>query len=187
MTPLTLDVTTRRAVAGGKRVTTRQSVLRTVDRVHISVQGGREWLFERNTIDRARVSGVMIDHSSRSVVLFEESELRNLQGIRGWVDVITMGIDLPALAQVRASTKRRSVLGIEFARHAPTSPDVALRDLWWSAEQLLPRSYTARSSGGSLQFRVRLRRGVDDRKLAHPRSRFPDYRVLDVADWLEQR
>lgn len=128
--PLTFEVGGRPAPPGGPPAAA-QRVTQTVDRVHVQVSPTREWLYTRNPVDPRRVSGVMIDHAARVLVDFEESDLRNAFGIRGWLDVVT----LPAA---------------------------------------LPRSAAA------------VRDSVDDSLLQPPALRFPAYREIGYADWLER-
>ena len=61
--PIRFTVTTTWSGPQGRR-TTSQRVTRTVDRMHLLMEGtDKEWLFERNPVDRRRVSGYLIDHA----------------------------------------------------------------------------------------------------------------------------
>ena len=47
----------------------------------------------RNSVDPRRVSGMLIDHASRSIVVHEESDLRSRLGIDGWAEALLLGLD----------------------------------------------------------------------------------------------
>ncbi len=98
----------------------------TITRVHATASDQREWLFEQNSVDPLRVTGFQVVHAAQTIVVYEDSDLRNWLGLRGWADVIAMG-----------------------------------------------------DSGG-------LRRSADPLTLRHPTLRFPRYRVVDLAEWLER-
>jgi hypothetical protein len=115
----------------------RRQILRTFDRVLV-VTSDREWLFERNTVDPRRVSATIVEHDHKSIVLYGESDVRNLLGLNGWADVI-------------ASTSENALAG----QKATTIESV--------------------------------RTDVDSHLLRPCQTRFPSYRLLDVADWLESR
>lgn len=70
-----------------------RTVVRTGDRVHVQVDESREWLYVRNPVDPRRVSGLLTDHLTRTTVAYSESDLRNVLGIRGWIDVLTVGME----------------------------------------------------------------------------------------------
>ena len=72
-------------------------VTRTSDRVHVRLSATREWLYVRNPLDPRRVSATLVDHTQRVIISYEESDLRNALGIRGWLDVITLDVDLATL------------------------------------------------------------------------------------------
>lgn len=125
----TLDVVTRVQPIEGDAVTVRETITRTVDRIHLS-SAGREWLFVRNTRDPRRVSGTLVDHAARAVVFYDESDLRNLVGLNGWADTLKLGFE--------------------------------------------PGLQVERTVGG-----------INPALLRNPAERFPDYKVFDLAEWLE--
>jgi hypothetical protein len=181
VTPLTvhLTITTR---ARGRARAIAQTVTRTADRVHVAAASGAEWLFERNPVDPRRASGFFIEHTARTIVAYSDSDLRAMLGIPGWAHILTMGVDARTLATLSASAETRAVGGLRFVRmsggpaHAPT--------LWWNADQLLPAEFVTRE-GGSL--RVERLTAVADLGLVRPPDlRFPTYRMIELADWLEQ-
>lgn len=143
--PATITLALRRK-GDSQGVAVRCVVSRTTDRVHVAVTDGRDWLFERNTADRRRVSGVLIHHATRTIVTYEESDLRNWLGVRGWVDV--------------AALATGSELAIRLPARPPDSPTRVV------VEQQ--------------------RAGVSADALRTARSRFPGYRSVDLAEWLER-
>ena len=80
---------------GGTTRRLRQEVSRSRTRVHLSRSDNTEWLFVQNPVDPRRVSGVLIRHADKVVIAYEESDLRNWMGIRGWADIIRMAQDTP--------------------------------------------------------------------------------------------
>jgi hypothetical protein len=132
ISPATLDIIVRPRADAERRSQVRETISRTVDRIHLKGHDGREWLFERNPLDPRRVSATVIQHAAKTLVLYEETDLRIMLGIRGWADVLALGFD-------------RQSVSIERTR---PSVDLAL--------------------------------------LRPPVERFPGYRVVDLAEWLEK-
>jgi len=81
VTPLTVEVRVELQRTEAETRTIRQTFTRTADRIHLA-SNNEEWLFVRNAKDARRVTGFFIEHASRTVVVFEESDLRNMLGIR---------------------------------------------------------------------------------------------------------
>ena len=127
--PQRLEIVRRIHAAAGGPEPRRETITRTVDRIHLS-SGGREWLFQRNVRDPRRVSGTLVDHAARAVVFHDESDLRNRIGMNGWADALSLGF----------------TPGVEVERTAD---------------------------------------GVDAALLRSPAERFPEYKVVDLAEWLE--
>ena len=129
--PQTLEIVTRVQPIGGNAETWRETVTRTVERIHL-LSPGREWLFVRNAKDPRRVSGTLVDHAERTVVHYDESDLRNLLGMNGWADALRLGFEPGFNVERRAGSVNRALL-----RNAA--------------------------------------------------ERFPEYKVVDIAEWLERR
>lgn len=186
VTPLTLEVVTRHQPGKGATHRVRQTVSRTRNRIHIAFDNGREWLFERNVVDPRRVSGWLIVHASRTIVLHEESDLRNGLGVNGWADVLMLGLDPGVLRQLKPTGQTRTTHGIRFVRQAPHEENARISEVWWSEKHGLPSAFVISHGAGSTRVTVeRLRAGVDADLLRSPSSRFPAYKVVDVAEWLE--
>jgi hypothetical protein len=184
--PLTFELTVQLKPGAGRGQSVQQTVSRTADRVHVAVRNGREWLFERNPRDPRRVSGFLVDHTSRSIVAYQESDLRMMHGIRGWADVLALGFDMDRLRTFKRQRDTRSVGAIRFGRYT-SGKGAKAEEVWWSDEQLMPLRFTTTDSHGSSQLSVgRLRREADVKLLRPPDARFPTYRVFDLANWLER-
>lgn len=185
VTPLTLQVMVQRSTAGGRTATVRQTVSRTRERVHIDA-GQREWLFVRNPVDPRRVSGVLVDHATRTLIEHEESDLRHMVGVAGWIDVLSLGLD-PAVLPGLVKGETRSVEGFRFRRYTAPAREDGVSEAWWCEEQLLAREFVVRERSGSTRLFVeRMRRGVDVARLDAPSLRLPDYRIVGLAEWLEE-
>lgn len=184
--PLTLDVTIRKQTPAGHRRVVRQTITRTAARVHVAPSEGPEWLYERNPVDPRRVSGFLVDHATKTIVLHTDSDLRNMLAIPGWAHVITLGFDIALLAGAKPSHDVRTIDGMLFTRFGIATRGQS-ENLWWNAEQSLPATFVKRGHGGSIRYAVeRIRRRIDESVLRPPASRFPDYRSVDLADWLER-
>jgi hypothetical protein len=183
--PLTFEVVTRRTPPNGAAVTERQRVSRTKDRIHVATEA-TEWLFERNPVDARRVSALLVHHPSRSIVTHEESDLRNTVGITGWAPVLMIGVDVNVLATLAPTSESRTEAGLQFRKHLARAAGQGFSEVWWNPEQLLPLTTVIRDGAGLTDVTVQgLRRGVDAALLRSPSSRFPKYRLVDLAEWLE--
>jgi hypothetical protein len=63
--------------------------------------------FLRNPLDRQRITGPLIDHHKRVVLEFHESDLANARLVRGWAEVITMGVSLDHLEKMHPTGESR--------------------------------------------------------------------------------
>jgi hypothetical protein len=186
LAPLTMTVTVERRRAGDRH-TERQTVVRTRDRVHLLSSTGREWLFVQNPVDPRRATGFLIHHQARTVIVYEESALLRWLGIRGWVDVVTFGIDPALVSELTASGASRTAGGIRFAKFARTGPEQDRATVWWSRDHALPQDAHLATAASSIRLTVAgIRPGADPALIAPPASRFPSYRMMDLADWMER-
>jgi hypothetical protein len=182
---LTFEVLVEHKPLKGRALVQRQTVSRTKDRIHI-LADGKEWLFERNPVDPRRVSASLIHHPSRTVVLHEESDLRNTLGINGWADVVMIGFDATSLNRLTPTAESRTMEGIRFRRHVSASERAGVSEVWWNQDYLLPATFVVRQSTGVTKvFIQRLDTKTDPVVLQSPSSRLPDYRVVNLAEWLE--
>jgi hypothetical protein len=61
-----------------------------------------------------------------------------------------------------------------------------VRDVWWSDDQALPSEFVMAEAAGPVHFSVvEMRMDADEQLLRTPTVRFPDYRSIEIADWLE--
>ncbi len=181
----TLQLQTTRGASGAAVV---QTVTRTADRVHVETGAGRELLYMRNPTDVRRVSAMLTDHTARTTVVYDESDLRRVLGIRGWLDVLTLGFDPGRFAELRPVSGTRRAFDLPFEHlEGPGSADGVL-EAWWHQGELLPLEVVRRrpeSDAPVVVTVVQRSLAVDRQRLALPTTRFPDYRQLDFADWLE--
>jgi hypothetical protein len=183
--PLVFDVTIRQQGRQGQVRVVRESVTRTVDRIHIRRADGPEWLFERNAVDMRRASGYLIDHASRSVVFYSDSDLRARFAISGWAHVLTLGFDTRLLEEWTRSPIVRTLGGMRFTKFVGAGTTRA--EVWWNADNVLPAEYVMRDAEGTTKLSLANVRAADDLGvLEPPSSRFPEYPELDLADWLER-
>jgi hypothetical protein len=168
---------------GDSRTAARRTraVSRATDRVHVAEGRDSEWFFRRNPLDPARVSGLSVDHRAQRIVEYDESDLRNLLGISGWADVVSLGFDHGLLAKVAATAHERRLGGVRFVQY--TTPAASF---WWSAEAGLATEFTHQQGARALRVTIEaLSPGVNERLLLDPVARFPAYEVMDVAESLE--
>jgi hypothetical protein len=186
VTPSTIDVVVRRDYGATRSRTLRQRIARTANRIHMENES-REWLFERNPIDPRRVAGTLVDHRAQALVLYEETDLRMALGIRGWADVLALGFDCQALSEYKPSQQARTIGGVRFIRYVAAGKGKDRADVWWSDGQALPSDFVTQDTNGVSHYSVEgIRAGVDAALLTPPQTRFPKYRVYDLADWLEK-
>ena len=181
---MVLKVTTKWDEAGKTR-SVRQTVHRTADRSYVTVEGSHsEWLFVRNPIDPRRVSGSLIDHRAKRVLAYDESDLRNAQGVRGWLDIVTLRFDRASLSALRNTGRRQVESGIEFAEYVAADTKIdGVVEVWWSEVYLLPLRFTTRVGSRVTSSVTNVESTqVDTALLSSPKQRFPQYAMLDVAD-----
>ena len=186
VTPSTIEVVVRRESGAARSRTLRQRIARTANRIHMENEG-REWLFERNPVDPRRVAATLVDHRAQALILYEETDLRMALGIRGWADVLALGFDCQALSEYKPSQQARTIAGVRFIRYVADGKGEERADVWWNDGQALPSDFVTKDTNGVSHFSVeRIRAGVDPLLLTPPQTRFPKYRVYDLADWLEK-
>ena len=183
--PLRFDVVTRHKPRKGRASEHRQTVSRTNDRVHMRTDS-TEWLFERNPVDPRRVSGLLVDHATRTIVMHEESDLRNALGVKGWADIIMIGFDAGALEHLQPRPEWHTKGGIAFRKHVSVSGNAGVSEVWWSHEHVLPLGFVLRDTNGTTQVSLeRVTTVVEDALLRPPSTRYPQYKVVELSDWLE--
>lgn len=182
--PLALEVEVRRTPARGRSAVVRQRVVRAADRLHVQA-GSREWWFRQNPLDPRRVSALLVDHASRTIILHEESEVRNMLGIAGWADLLMMGVEPAAVAPATATRRTQTLSGVVFRQHAQPV-DGGVNEVWWNKEYLLAWRVVTQHQGSTTTVTVMtLQQAAGDERLRSPADRFPDYKLIDLAEWLE--
>ena len=189
LSPMTFELVSTSQTPEGPRAKTIQTVLRTADRVLLVPEvGGSEWLFQRNPVDSRRVSGYLVDHARRQVLVHHDSDLRNRMRLHGWADVLTMRFDPQSLAALHATGERETAGGETFDHYVARDQSAqGVSDVWWSDTLLLPLRLTVRAADAATTWTIeRFEPGVDAERLDDPRKRFPQYTVLDISDSLER-
>jgi hypothetical protein len=186
---MTFELVATSETPDGPRRRAAQTVLRTADRVLLIPEGGgSEWLFLRNPVDNRRVSGYLVDHVKRQILLHHDSDLRNRMRLHGWADVLTLRFDPQALAALDATGERRASGGAVFEQYVAREESTqGVSEVWWSDTLLVPLRLTVRAADLVTTWTIeRFTAGVDVERLDDPRKRFPQYAVLDISDSLER-
>lgn len=187
LVPLTLRLTVVEQPATGDARRTSRTVTRTIDKIHVRAETS-EWLFERNPVDPRRVSGVRVDHESREIVFHSDSDLRSAMRLEGWAHVLTLGFDHRLLGARATSGEVKWVSDVPFNRMTLMADQRQMSDVWWNEAHALPAMFTTTDRRGAITTTVvGVDRRVDDTVLQPPAMRYPQYRVVDFAEWLEQR
>ena len=181
---LTFVLETTRSGPNGTHHTS-QTITRSHDRVRLALEGGRqEWLFLQNVVYRDRAAAYLTDHDRREIRFHEESPLRSLMQIRGWMDVLTLRFDPTVLTSLRDTGERRQTSGSTVKRYVSNeSGGDGVVEVWWSEDLLLPMFLRLRDSGTEVTSIVKgLSQITDATLLAAPEFRFPSYKASDPAD-----
>lgn len=180
----------RTTVEGAPGAAQRKRISRAAHVVHVRLGDAPlapEWVFFQNRVDPRRVQGTLIDHAQRVLLEHDDSALRNSGIAASWAEVVSLGLAPAALAAlVPVKTRPASYAGLDFIRysvHAKASPAA---EVLWNHSSCLPLRITIASSPARSSELVALAKGIDRELLQDPRRRFPDYRVVDAIDWLEQ-
>lgn len=184
--PLTLHLVLT-PEGGPPREVVQQKVTRTAARVHIVASDGAEWFFEQNPLDTRRGSGYLVQHAIRTIIVHEDSELRNLLGLTGWAQILSLGYDTETLSNLSATPAARVLNGIEFVRYTSKASDADPTELWWSSNDVLADGFTLTRPEGRWRVTISsVTREVDSKVLESPIARLPEYRVVTLSEWLEQ-
>jgi hypothetical protein len=184
--PTTIALVTRRLGPSGEWMTMRQTASRTAERIHLIGKEGREWLFERNPVDTRRVSATQVEHTSKTIVLYDDTDLRMALGIRGWADILMFGFDSALARDCKPGSAVRIFGSSRFRKCNVTNASAGGAVLWWSDTQLLATPFAVAGDEGQALLTIEaVHDGVDAVRLVPAIQRFPAYRVSDYADWLE--
>ena len=106
-------------------------------------------------------------------------------GIVGWADLLMMGVDPAAIAPAHATRRTEKLSGVVFRQHAQ-SVDEGVNEVWWSQEHLLASRVVTHHQGSTTTVTVtKIQHVAADDRLRSPAQRFPDYKQIDLAEWLE--
>lgn len=182
-----IHLTTERTDARGTRRLAGQTVVRTGERVTLVPDGSRkEWVFEKNPLDARRVSGYLVDHDARQVLMHHESDLRNRERLSGWSDVWHMRFDPKELGRMIRTDERSTIGGVPFVRYQRHA-GLGVTQVDWNHEHGLPGRVEVRDADGLTVLRIDRLTREDGTSPGDPRFRYPDYEILDVADLGEHR
>ena len=116
--------------------------------------------------------------------MHEDSDLRNGQQIRGWMDVLTLRFDADSLLRLENTGAKKTVEGVSFRQYRqPSAQAEGVDEVWWSEDLLLPLSLITRQ--GSIRTTVvveAIEANVEWRRLENPVRRLPDYEIRDISD-----
>lgn len=182
--PMVFTVVTTRTDEHGTRRVSKQTVTRTIDRIRLVPDGSqREWLFERNPVDPRRISGYLIDHRARQILVHQESDLRNREQLRGWADAWFMRFEPRQLSGMRRTKETVAIGGATFARYIGGGASGEAEEVLWSDRYLLPGQLTFREAAVVTISRIEnLKFPSRTPDLGDPRALYPQYQVLDLAD-----
>src|SRR5262245_19935596 len=129
----------------------RLRVVRFPDVVHLaSLDGGDEWSFARNPVATDEVSGVRVDHASRFLIDYSDSELASESVLDGWARLAQLFVSPEELDALRPTGERSTFAGFAFERRARAGEAAVgeLVEVEWSAELGLPRRAAWRTQDG---------------------------------------
>jgi len=162
---------------------------RSRNRIHSRLTGGVdwEWLFLQNGADPRRVSGSQINHNERVILEYFESDLRNTGMGRGWVDVLNPGLDYSLINELSPTEETTDFAGVSFRKLVPSEPrEDGVLEIWWSDELLVPLRVVRQAGAVTRTHELtKLTRGVEAELLIEPQRRFPDYAIVDIADYAD--
>lgn len=167
----------------------RLRLLRFPDVVHLSdPDGGDEWLFRRNPVATDEVSGVRVDHASRFLIDYTDSELASEAVLDGWARLAQLFVSPEELELLRPTGETSEFAGFAFERRVRAGEAAVgeLLEVEWSTELGLPRRAAWRTQDGErVQELSALRRADLAERPAGFSERWPEYARKDLSDWRE--
>jgi len=167
------------------------SLVRRGDRIDIRFPlEAQEWHFERNPVDAAHFSGMLVNHRSRRILSFEFADLEAAGVASDWKTAGLLGFDPRVLETAFQRTDAREEafgLGFEHFRALPTAVGQPT-DVWWNpAEFVILRMVWRSNASVWTQELVASDARVDDGVLRSPLVRHPRYVAVDAVDALESQ
>lgn len=147
----------------------------------------QQWLFTQNPIDHRRFFGQLADHHEKAILEYHESDLGDAGIGYGWADIVTAGIPLESLKSFQPTGESEEKFGITFDRYLLTEEKQngqshLANELWWSDSHYLPLRVVAKN-GIVLHEIIDLQTSVNESQLEDLAKRYPEYLVVDKADW----
>lgn len=172
-----------------------QGVGRTVARSAHAVRLGKaedpiHFWYLRNAVDPARMDGVEVRHEERALVEYPETDLQDVGLGSSWAALSQFGVELDAFAALQRTGEAETAFATRFERwvRTATTPPAAdeVLELWWSEELRVPlRVLRARGEANLEQRLIALERRLDPDLHRVPALHWPEYQVMDVADYRE--
>jgi len=185
LTPTTFRfVEERHSPNTSARTTLERIVTRGAGGIHVRTAGAHgEWLFRQNPVDPTRVSAAYADHRTRTIVEYEETDLRIALNVRGWLDVLTTPMRPGVLETMQPTGGHRQAHGLVFQHYRDTRPDHSAVEAWWSPEALVAAEFIVNDGGVRTRTRlVGLDSAIDESLLAPLADRFPEYQIRGLDD-----
>ena len=169
---------------------TRLRMVRLPDRIQLTWPAGRElWLFVRNPVAPDELSGVRVDHASRFLIDYSDSELHSEGVVDGWARLAQGFVTPEELDGLRPDGGSVDAFGLTFvhlvAEDGPSSSG-GIAELDWNAELGLPLRLVRRTTGGTrVQRLVALDRQPGADATVDLLASWPEYERKDLSDWRE--
>ncbi len=152
---------------------------------------GQEWLFRQNPIDHRRLSALLIDHREKMILQYEMFDLQEIGITPSWADAFALGVRIDILNVLHPTGQTRDESGIHFEQFVSSRvenhPDPGM-EIWWSTLNYLPlRVIEPGQDQNAIEMQVvNLSHTIDPDLFRNPTDRFPDYPIMDLADWREE-
>ncbi len=146
------------------------------------------WYFQRNPLHPSRVSGALVDESTRYVLMYSSTDLE-VEGVAtDWSSIAYLGISPSHLTLFERTGASETAFGFPFEEWVCQEGATAdLRRVWWNDELYVP----LRAEGGegdtawSLEV-FELVQEVDEAWFLNPEVDLQGYRIMDVIDYREE-
>jgi hypothetical protein len=164
-------------------------ITRAADRMHVrfSLENHQEWLFIRNPMDPRRAKAQVIDHKLKTILEYEESDLLDAGMSADWLQIATLGNSPNALPELFPSDRIQSYRDIPCREYSTPPESAPLRQVCWNEELFLPLRAVIRQGEATLVRQITDLQKPEQPELLHdPSERFPEYAVMDLADWREE-
>ncbi len=163
----------------------RISVTRSAKRVLVRTPE-EEWFFEQNAADPRRADGQRIIHHRKLILGYSEADLVDAGLGRDWAHLVTLGVGTETLLRMR-SVGFAQVNGIQCEAFVASDPTLTLQEVCWNHRGRYPvRLRVGSGDDSQTHIAVEVSENIDEAQTAPPRTRYPDYTLIDLADWREE-